>query len=118
MITPPHCKEPDPMSEERIARFESMVASDPENPLHAFALAQALLAAGEFERSEKAYARCLQLDPNWMVAAIRRGRCLVALERWDDARAALEDGARLATEQNHEEPFAEIRELMDEIPDA
>lgn len=106
------------MSAERIARFEAMVASDPDNPLHQFALSQALLGASEFDRAEQAFARCLQLDPNWMVAAIKRGRCLVALERWEEAREALDLGARLANEQNHEEPFEEIRELMDEIPDA
>lgn len=104
------------MSNDRIARFETLAASEPENPLHAFALAGALLAADELERSEQAFARCLELDPAWMMAAIRRGRCLVALERWDEAREALELGARLATEQNHEEPFAEIRQLMDELP--
>jgi len=105
------------VSDERIARFEALVASEPDNLLHQFALAQALLRAGEFEGGEAAFGRCLELDPAWMVAAIKRGRCLVGLERWDDAREALELGAKLAVEQNHEEPFAEIRELMDEIPD-
>ena len=44
-------------------------------------------------------------------------RCLVALERWDEARTCLERGADLATELGHDEPFEEIRELLDQIPD-
>jgi len=79
-------------------------------------LAQALLGAGEHEAAEQAFARCLELDPQWMVAAIRRGRCLVALQRWDEARAALDRGAALAQAQNHDEPWAEIGELRAQIP--
>ena len=100
----------------RIERFRALVAKDPGNPLHNFALAQALLGAGEHEAAEQAFARCLELDPQWMVAAIRRGRCLVALQRWDEARAALDRGAALAQAQNHDEPWAEIGELRSQIP--
>lgn len=104
------------MSDDRVQRFRALVESDPDNPLHTFALAQALLAAADFAGAERAFARCLQLDQGWMMAAIRRGRCLVELERWGEAREALEEGARLAQAQHHEEPFDEIRELMDQIP--
>lgn len=104
------------MSREKIERFEALVAREPENPLHAFALAQTCWTAGEHERAEQAYARCLELNPQWMMAAIRRGACLVALERWEEAREALELGQRLALEQDHSEPFDEIRELMDQLP--
>ena len=104
------------MADEKIERWKSFVAREPDNPLHNFALAAAQLQAGEFEAAELAYARCLELDPGWMVAAIKRGHCLVALRRWDAAREALELGARLATEQDHDEPFEEIRALRDQIP--
>jgi predicted Zn-dependent protease len=100
----------------RIERFRALVARDPANPLHNFALAQALLSAGEHEAAERAFARCLELDPQWMVAAIRRGRCLVALQRWDEARAALDRGAALAEAQDHDEPWAEIKELRAQLP--
>jgi predicted Zn-dependent protease len=102
---------------DKIQRFAELIAAEPDNPLHNFALAQALVAAERFEEAEAAFARCLELDPRWMVAAIRRGRCLIALQRWDDARTWLDRGADLATELGHDEPFDEIRELLDEIPD-
>ena len=104
------------MSRDKIERFEALVAREPDNPLHSFALAQICWGSGEFERAEQVYARCLELDPRWMMAAIRRGACLVALARWDEARAALELGQKLAVEQDHSEPFDEIRELMDQLP--
>lgn len=104
------------MSDEKIARFRAFVEQDPENTLHRFALAQALAKAGRSEEAEAAFGDCLELDPNWMVAAIKRGRCLVELERWDEARRWLERGAELADAQGHEEPFEEIRELMDQLP--
>lgn len=105
------------MSSSKIDRFRALVASDSENPLHNFALAQALLSAGEHADSAQAFGRCLELDPGWMMAAIKRGSCLVSLERWAEAREALQLGQRLAEEQNHEEPFEEIRELMDQLPE-
>ncbi len=104
------------MPDAKVDRFRALVEREPDNTLHNFALAQALLAAGDMAGAERAFARCLQLKPDWMVAAIKRGRCLIAQERWDEARAALELGADLATRQGHEEPFAEIRELMDQLP--
>ena len=106
------------MTADKIERWKTFVAQEPENPLHNFALAGAYLQAGDFENASEAYARCLELDSGWMVAAIKRGRCLVELKRWEGAREALDLGARLAQEQNHEEPFEEIRELRDQIPDA
>ena len=104
------------MSTDRIARFRALAEKEPDNPLHAFALAQACLGAGEWETAEAAYARCLRLKPDWMVAAIKRGRCLIELRRWDEARASLELGAELAQKQGHDEPWAEIRELMAQLP--
>lgn len=105
------------MSTDKITRFRELSEKDPDNPLHAFALAQAYLGVEDWEHAEAAFARCLELDPEWMMAVIRHGRCLVELERWEEARAALEQGAALATKLGHDEPFGEIRELLGDIPD-
>ena len=104
------------MTDDKIERWKTFVAQQPDNPLHNFALAAAYLQAGDHENGAQAYARCLELDPSWMVAAIKRARCLVELKQWGPAREALDLGARLATEQDHEEPFEEIRELRDQFP--
>jgi predicted Zn-dependent protease len=103
---------------EKIQRWRSLVEKDPDNPLHNLALAQAYLGAEDFESAERCFARCLELDPQGMVAAIKRGRCLVALERWEEARAALALGEELATKLGHDEPFEEIRELREQIPES
>jgi len=105
------------LTTDKIDRFRKLTEAEPDNPLHIFAYAQALVQGERFSEAEAAYARCLELDPGWMMASIRRGRCLVELERWGEARACLERGADLATELGHEEPFEEIRELLDQIPD-
>jgi predicted Zn-dependent protease len=101
----------------KIERWQALVAQDPRNPLHNFALAQAQLAAGDYVAAERAYARCLELDPRWMVAAIRHGRCLIALQRWNEARTALDRGEALAEELGHDEPRQEIRDLRAQVPD-
>lgn len=105
------------MTQDKIERFRAFVDRDPDNPLHAFALAQAYLEAEDHASAEATYARCLELNPDWMMAVIRRARCLVELKRWDEAREALDRGSELATKQGHDEPFEEIRLLLDELPD-
>jgi predicted Zn-dependent protease len=105
------------MTTERIARFRALAEKEPDNPLHRFALAQACLGAGDWAGAEQAYAACLALKPDWMMAAIKRARCLIELERWDEARASLDLGAELATRQGHDEPWGEIRELMALLPE-
>jgi tetratricopeptide (TPR) repeat protein len=103
--------------QDKIERFRALHDKDPANPLHLFALGQAYLGAEDYERAAATYAACLERDPGWMMAAIRRGRCLVMLGRFDEARAALELGADLAARQGHDEPFVEIREWLDQIPE-
>jgi len=105
------------VSTDRIARFRALAESNPDNPLHRFALAQACLSAGDWPGAEAAYAQCLRIKPDWMVAAIKRARCLIELQRWDEARASLDLGADLATRQGHDEPWGEIRELMALLPE-
>jgi len=105
------------MTNDRIERFRALTEKEPDNPLHRFALAQACLGAGDWAQAEAAYARCLQLKPDWMTAAIKRGRCLIELQRWDEARASLDLGADLATKQGHDEPWAEIRDLLAQLPE-
>lgn len=100
----------------RIERWSRFAAQDPGNKLHQFALAGAYLQAARFAEGAQAYGRCLELDPVWMVAAIKRARCLIELRRFDEARACLDLGAQLAIDQGHDEPFAEIRELRDQLP--
>ena len=105
------------MSQDKIERFAALVEGDPNNPLHTFALAQAHLEVEDYAAAETAYARCLELNPGWMMAWIRRGRCLIELKRFDEARELLDKGAELATAQGHDEPFAEIGLLLEELPD-
>lgn len=105
------------MTTDKIRRFEALVSEDPKNPLHRFALAGAYLDAEDWEQADAAYARCIEQDPKWMMAYIRRGRCLIELSRWDEARQMLDRAAGLATTLGHDEPFDEIRGLLEQLPD-
>ncbi len=105
------------MSQQKIDRFTALHESAPDNPLHIFALAQACMEDERWEQAAASYERCLALDPQWMMATIRRGRCLIALERWAEAKTCLQRGADLAHQLGHDEPFDEIRELLDQLPD-
>ena len=90
MPGPDRRPEPSSAAQAKIERFQALHDKDPDNPLHLFALGQACLAAEDHERAAATFATCLERDPEWMMAAIRRGRCLVQLGRFEEARASLE----------------------------
>lgn len=102
----------------RIARFQSMVAEDPDNELALFSLGQALLEAGRAAEAEGCFARACALQPDLMMGYYRRGECLLQLGRYDEAKAMAERTRELAIAQNHVGPRADAEEMLEEIEDA
>ena len=97
----------------RSAHFGSLVSREPENELFRFSLAQALLAEGQPQEAEPHFAFCVAKKADWMMPRILLGKLLLAAGRAHEARPLLEDALRLAAEQHHETPEAELRSLLD-----
>lgn len=104
--------------EDRIARFREMVAEDPDNELAQISLGQALLEAGRPAEAERAFQRAYELQPDLMMAYLRRAECLMALQRFAEARPLAEKGLELAVAQNHVGPRGDAQEMLEEIDDA
>ena len=97
------------------ARFAALVATQPDNEMFRFSLAQALLRE---ERALEALPHlefCAQKKADWMMARILLGKTLVALGRKSEARPWLEQALQLALEQNHEDPERELRGILAEL---
>ena len=99
----------------RVEQFQALVASQPENPLFRFSLAQALEAAGRFTEAAPAYEFCVASRADWMMPRILLGKLLVQIGRRAEARPLLEDALQLAVAQSHEDPERELRALLAEL---
>jgi predicted Zn-dependent protease len=100
----------------RSQQFQALVAQFPDNELHRFSLAQALLNEGRPEQALPHLEWCRARRADWMVPRILLGKALLNAGRPADARPVLEEALRLAIEQRHETPEAELRALLADLP--
>jgi tetratricopeptide (TPR) repeat protein len=100
---------------ETVARYQNMVEQFPENELARFSLGKAYYDLGQFGDAKAHFELALARKPDWMAVQILVGKCAVALGQTDTAKSAFERARRLAIEQNHEGPLAEVEQLLREI---
>ncbi|MBL9171849.1 MAG: tetratricopeptide repeat protein [Verrucomicrobiales bacterium] len=100
---------------EAIQRFETLLQKNPENGLARFSLGKALYDANRFAEAKTHFETALRQKPEWMVVQILLGKCELALGCREQARAAFERGLRLAIDQHHEGPQAELEMLLEEL---
>lgn len=99
----------------RSAQFQALVARFPDNELHRFSLATALVAEGRAADAIEHFQRCCTKKADWMMPRIALGKALVGLGRKAEARPVLEEALQLAVEQEHETPEAELRGLLADL---
>ncbi|MBI2498129.1 MAG: tetratricopeptide repeat protein [Opitutae bacterium] len=99
----------------RSEQFATLVATQPENELFRFSLAQALLGEGRPADALEHLGKCAAQKPDWMMPRILLGKTLVGLGRKDEARPWLEAALRLAVAQEHDDPAHELRALLSEL---
>jgi predicted Zn-dependent protease len=97
------------------ARFAALVASQPDNEMFRFSLAQALLKEGRPADAIPHLEICARKKADWMVPRILLGKALVELGRKAEARPALEEALQLAVDQQHEDPERELRAILADI---
>ena len=95
-------------SQTDIERWKSFVEQDGANELARFKLAQSFAAAGQAALAVAEYEASVKLKPDWMVAFIEMGHLKEKLGDRAGAKAALEAALRLAIEQRHSGPQAEL----------
>ncbi len=97
------------------ARFAALVATQPENEMFRFSLAQALLRENRPTEAIPHLEFCATKKGDWMMARILLGKTLLAAGRKDAARPWLEQALQLAIDQNHEDPERELRGILAEL---
>ena len=93
-------------------RFQKLVEANPDNELFRFSLGQALMEEKQEAPAIEAFDQGLAKKPDWMVASIFKGKCLLTLKQNDEAKAELQKALQLAIDQHHEDPEVEVRKLL------
>lgn len=103
------------MTNPRITRFQDLVAKQPDNEMFRFSLAQALDGAEELVAAEGHYRICVETKADWMLPRILLGKLMLKTGRKTEAKPIFEEALQLAIDQDHEDPAAELQEILREL---
>ncbi len=101
--------------EERIARFEALVAEDPENDMAFFSLGGAYNQAGHFDKAAEAYLKCTELNDAMSKAYQLAGAALMASQDTARAAAVLTEGYTKAANRGDFMPQKAMGELLEKL---
>ena len=96
----------------RSETFRKLVESDPVNPLFRFSLGQALFQENNFPAAVEHLNKAAEGKADWMMPRILLGKTYLHLGQRNLAQTTLQDALKLAVSQGHEEPEAELRQLL------
>lgn len=96
----------------KIETFQEKVSRAPENMFFRFSLGQALYDAGQFDAAIGHLSLCAESREDWMLPRILLGKALLERGAPEEAETVLKDALKLAVAQHHEDPEAELRELL------
>ncbi len=100
---------------ERIARFEALVAEDQTNDMAYFSLGGAYNQGGFYEKAAAAYIRCTELNPSMSKAYQLAGTALMANQNTEQAAMVLAEGYIVAAERGDLMPQKAMGELLEKL---
>ncbi|PXA03398.1 molecular chaperone DnaJ [Coraliomargarita sinensis] len=92
--------------------FLPKVEANPDNMLFRFSLGQALYEEGETRACIEHLQKCADSRTDWMLPRILLGKALIESGQRETAEPVLKQALDLAVAQHHEEPAAELQELL------
>ncbi len=95
--------------------FLPKVEAKPDNMLFRFSLGQALYDEGTTEASIPHLQRCADSRDDWMLPRILLGKALLQHGQADTAKPILAYALQLAVVQHHDEPAAELRDILEDL---
>ena len=98
----------------RVARFKALKERFPDSEMPRWSLATALEDSGRCDEAITEFQGLVALKPDYCIAFVHLGSCLIEEERYEEAVAALEEGKRLAIDQGHMAPQQEAEMLIEQ----
>ncbi|MFT7579654.1 MAG: tetratricopeptide (TPR) repeat protein [Myxococcota bacterium] len=99
---------------DKIDRFKALKTKFPDSEMPRWSLATAYEEAGSYAEAIIEFKELVALKPDYCIAFVHLGGCLIEEERHDEAIAALEEGIRLAVDQGHMAPKQEAEMLIEQ----
>ncbi|MEQ8770385.1 MAG: Fe(2+)-trafficking protein [Phycisphaerales bacterium] len=100
---------------ERISRFEALIAEEPDNDMAHFSLAGAYQQAGRPEDAARAYVRCTEVNPDMSKAFQLGGQALAQTGQTDAAIELLQRGYVSAMEKGDLMPAKGMKETLESL---
>ena len=101
--------------QERITQFRKMANDDPDNELGHFRLGQLLMEAGQNEEAAQSFRRTLELSPQFSKVYQLLAKCLLALNRQDEAVEVLQKGFAVADERGDNMPRDDMGKMLAQL---
>lgn len=98
-----------------IAKYQKLLEQYPNNELARFSLGKAHFDAGQFAEAKTHLQQALARKPDWMVVQILIGKCEMSLGQRAAAKKSFETALKLAIDQHHEGPQAELEQLLEAL---
>ncbi|WP_309386660.1 tetratricopeptide repeat protein [Cerasicoccus frondis] len=95
--------------------FKEKVAKDPNNSLFRYSLAQALFDEKQYADAQEHLQFCVSSREDWMMPRILLGKSLLETGDVEAAKPILADALQLAVDQDHDDPAAELREILADL---
>ncbi len=95
--------------------FLPKVEAKPDNMLFRFSLGQALYDEGDTEASIPHFQRCADSRDDWMLPRILLGKALLQHGQAEAAKPILKHALQLAVAQHHDDPAAELRDILEDF---
>lgn len=102
-------------TEERIAQFENMATSDPDNEMAHFSLGNAYLQAGRAAEAAVSFEKCIELNAEMSKAYQLAGESLIKAGWSDRAVEVLNTGYVIAARRGEQLPRKAMADLLTEI---
>jgi tetratricopeptide (TPR) repeat protein len=98
-----------------LEQLRKLLAAEPNDPFTLYAIAQAHASRGEHDQAVEFYDRCIGADAGHVYAYYHKARSLIALDRLDDARAAIQMGLNAARNARDAHACSELEDLLESL---
>jgi tetratricopeptide (TPR) repeat protein len=102
---------------DKITKFKTLKERFPESEMPRWSLATLLEEAERYEEAIVEFTELVVIKPDYCVAFVHLGHCLIMEERYEEAITTLEKARTLAIDQGHVPPRDEAEMLLEQARD-
>ena len=102
------------MSEAKIAQFLAFKASHTDSEMPRWTLATTYAERGRYVEASAEFEALIVMKPDYCVAYLHLGSCLLEEDRPEDAIVVLEQARQLSIDQSHTAPRQEAEMLLEQ----